>query len=809
MTDPATAPTIQLTLPRLSAGARFAHRYEILSVLGHGGMGDVYRVRDHELAEDVALKVLKPELAEVEGALERFRREVKLARRVTHPNVARTYDLGSFEGTRFLTMELIVGDALGKHVGKGKRPPLADSLRILAEVARGLAAAHAVGVVHRDLKPDNVMIDSMGVSHVERAPLDGRVVITDFGIARLAEGALLDQATRHRTHVGQTLGTPAYMAPEQLEGQELDGRADIYALGVLFFEMLTGELPFVGDSVYAVAAARLSGNPPDPRTRDATIPEGVARLALDAMARKREARPDAQGLLERVDAIRGVVLNVGVVGARAPVSRADSQLGVAATIEIASLPTQSVGPRTVAVAPFTAQDAATESFARDLTLALADASSKVRGVRVLSPGSVRKSMDEHVHQGALDASALGRAVNADVVVDGSLRVASGKARVRVRMVDVGKSTQLWAERFEGPLDDPFALEDALITAVSDALRARFTDTEGRRVPSDPIARELYERARVAYHKFGLPFVRQAIEILEDGHARFPDDAFIMSLLGAAITRVWQLTGGSDRAMLARAEEVSLRALAADSTIGETYNTIGLLRGSQGELRASVRAYQDALARSPLIAEAHLSLGRLLTETGHVEEGMRRFDVAIRLDPSSVWSYLDRARVYALLGDRKRAEAEFAKASTIGGPFAVVLILMRCAVWWNDKELLLAAAKTIEDAKTGGAFEAAPPLLRAYAAGVHLPQTQAIFDRLEASARAAPRHRVMMFQIACEHWAGMGSREEALVALERAAELPLVDLLWLDRCPTLDVLRADPRFALVRAIVAARAAELWT
>ena len=188
---------------------------------------------------------------------------MKLARKVTHPNVTRTFDLGSHDGTRFLTMELIVGDSLAQRV-RGGRLGLPEVLRIAHEIARGLAVAHAAMVIHRDLKPENIM----------RTP--DRIVITDFGIARLAD------SPGGTTRTGSAIGTPTYMAPEQLQGGEIDGRTDIYALGVMLFQLLTAELPFTGDTVYALAAARLTQPPPDPRTRDATIPEAVAKLVLDA-----------------------------------------------------------------------------------------------------------------------------------------------------------------------------------------------------------------------------------------------------------------------------------------------------------------------------------------------------------------------------------------------------------------------------------------------------------------------------------------------------------------------------------------------
>ena len=226
------------------AGTVLAGRYELLGLLGVGGMGAVYRAHDRELDEEVALKMLRPAFLASAGALARFRREVKIARRVTHRNVARTFDIGQDGTSRFLTMELIDGPSLGRRLEDGGALGVEEALRVAREICDGLEAAHAVGVVHRDLKPDNVLL------------ADDRVVVTDFGIARIDRG---DGGATGAAIVG----TPAYMAPEQVLGQPADARADLYALGLVLFEMLVGRRAFDGDTPLGVAAARLVEPPPD------------------------------------------------------------------------------------------------------------------------------------------------------------------------------------------------------------------------------------------------------------------------------------------------------------------------------------------------------------------------------------------------------------------------------------------------------------------------------------------------------------------------------------------------------------------
>ncbi|NUP10672.1 MAG: DUF2332 family protein [Polyangiaceae bacterium] len=265
---------------------RIAGRYEVISQLGRGGMGAVYRVRDLELDEVVAMKILHRSLVSSAEVLARFRNEVKLARRVTHRNVARTFDIGEHESSRFLTMELIEGESLAA-VLQSKGPfDIGRALAIARQMLEGMAAAHDAGIVHRDLKPENVSIET-----------GGRVVLMDFGIARTN---VIDDAS-HTT--GSAWGTPAYMAPEQVEGSPaIDARADIYAFGAVLYEMLTGRVAWAGSSAYVVAAARLTSPPPDARVHRADLSAPLADLVLQCMAREKEERfGDARAVLRALD----------------------------------------------------------------------------------------------------------------------------------------------------------------------------------------------------------------------------------------------------------------------------------------------------------------------------------------------------------------------------------------------------------------------------------------------------------------------------------------------------------------------------
>jgi serine/threonine-protein kinase len=251
-----------------------AGRYELLALLGVGGMGAVYRARDIELDELVAIKMLRRDLLAVSGMLERFRLEVKLARKVTSPHVARTFDIGEHGGDKFLTMELVDGESLASEIARVKTTSVARAISVASDICSGLAAAHGAGVIHRDLKPENVLIGH-----------DGSIKISDFGIATA-------QQSIHITN-GVT-GTPAYIAPEQVRAEhDIDGRADLYALGLMMYEMLTGELAWNGDSSYAIASARLLAPPLDVRKLRPEVPSALAELVLHCMAMNKTERPNA------------------------------------------------------------------------------------------------------------------------------------------------------------------------------------------------------------------------------------------------------------------------------------------------------------------------------------------------------------------------------------------------------------------------------------------------------------------------------------------------------------------------------------
>ncbi len=288
-------PTLANTAGRnglLAVGSRFAGRYDIQEVLGSGGMGVVYRAYDMEVGEAVAIKALRPELGGLDPTLlERFKQELRLARRITHRNVVRTYDLGEVDGVYYITMELVRGATVAALIREAGRLAVPATLTIGKQVCRALEVAHEEGIVHRDIKPQNLLVDPTGF-----------LKVMDFGIARLAERPV--GGDHPLTAAGVVVGTPQYMAPEQLFGDPVDGRADVYATGAVLFECVTGRPVFEAPSLVALLARHLNDAPPDPRAVNADVPEPLGRAILRALARKPDERwPGAREFLHALEQV--------------------------------------------------------------------------------------------------------------------------------------------------------------------------------------------------------------------------------------------------------------------------------------------------------------------------------------------------------------------------------------------------------------------------------------------------------------------------------------------------------------------------
>ena len=496
-TEPTASPT------------RLADRYTVLSLLGVGGMGSVYRVHDEALDEIVALKLLRRELVGDPRERARFRQEVKLARRVAHPNVARVFDLGEANGEVFLTMEYIEGTTLATRLNREAPLPVAEVATLGLALCAGLGAVHEAGIVHRDFKPDNVLLGR-----------DGRVALTDFGIARTPphEGALVQTQ-------GLIMGTPDYMAPEQVEdARDLDARTDIYAFGIVLFEMATGRRPFVASTPLATAIARLTQSAPDPGTVRPGLSRGLTALIVACLQRKRAERPaDIRAVADALEA-----LGTGQTLAMAPLTRPLAPTGptpLPAPVEAAH-----PGEKKVAVLPFRNLGAPEDAyFADGIADDISDTLAGLPGLRVRPRATVARAA-----AGVEDPLEVGRGLGVDVVVEGSVRRQMDTLRIQARLLCMANGFAVWAQRFEGSVASAFALSDEVTEGVAAALAVR---SHPARTPArDAQAMELYLRGRQAYHQFWREAAQTAVDLLAEAVARSPENTTILSAYAMALAR---------------------------------------------------------------------------------------------------------------------------------------------------------------------------------------------------------------------------------------------------------------------------------
>jgi serine/threonine-protein kinase len=757
----------------LSESELVAGRYRIVRFIGGGGMGRVYEVHDTELDERVALKVLKANIED--NAIERFRREVKLTRRIQHRNVARMFDIGEHEQEKFLTMELVDGEPLTRFIGRDPMPW--PKLRAIAEqICAGLAAAHAAGVVHRDLKPDNVLLER----DTERA------VITDFGIAR---GGDQDGSV---TQVGAVVGTPRYMAPEQLAGREVDARADLFSLGVMLFELATGTRPWPGDNAVAIAIAQATNAPASISTGSSEIPPAFVATVAACLRLDPAQRPTS------AEAIGAAIAsgNLDALDRDRPATRALRPSKPLLPKAIAQPATPTVAePTSIAVLPL--QCAPGDEYLADSLLEdITDGLSTTTGLRVRPAGIVRSLASP-------DPRELGRKLQVDHVAAGALRRTPTGLRLNVRLIGVAEGFQVWAHKINFSEGETLAVGESLVRDIAAALSTRATGSSTR--PTDPRAVELYLRARAEQRRFWSPHQSAAADLLEKAAEYAPTSGPILGAYAHATVLAWVLRGLPD--MAERARDALQRGLATGH--GEAYLASAQYHFNQGEFERGGRDLGIALLRAPMSAPAHELAGNILSEIEGQVAARHHFEIAVGLDPGRthvISSYL--TRLDALDGNYEAADRrieELVANSDVSVSQIGRIMEARLAGWRGRREQVVAAARNFTTRMGGGVEELTELITTGLATGnIDAERWAHAWLRYEGERDRPVRQQLMGIQLITEILVMIGKPDSALDTLETAARTGLMDLLWLDACPMFAPLSTNPRFRSVRAKVADRA-----
>ncbi len=546
----------------LKPGSRVG-TYEILSALGAGGMGEVYRARDHRLGRDIALKVLPAEVSADDGRLARFEREARTVAGLNHPNIVVLYGIEDDGRTRFLTMELVEGGSLEQSIEPGGLP-VPRVIELGGAMADALAAAHAKGVVHRDFKPANVMLT-----------LDGRVKVLDFGLAKPSgpdpEAGLSKLATEAapRSEVGTVVGTVPYMAPEQLRGEPVDARTDLFALGIVLYELATGKRPFTGRTHAEVGSAILRDTPRPLRALRPGLPGDLERIVGRCL--EKNPRERAQSALDVANELRQL---------RRELERGGS----------GGAPVRDAGRlASIAVLPFANRSASAddEYFCDGLADELLGVLSKIKGLRVTARTS------SFQFKGAKDdVSTIGRKLEVATLLEGSVRTAGNRIRVSVQLVNVADSSHLWSETYDRTLDDIFSVQDDIAHAVVKELRVLLL---GHGADSETSGEARAEVRAAAVGRGRNP----------EAHLLFLQGRYLYSRIANA-----DLVAGLE--MLRRAVTLEPDHALAWATLGQAYPWAagtGLMPPEEGMERGR-EAAQRALAIAPDLAEGHTALGRV-------------------------------------------------------------------------------------------------------------------------------------------------------------------------------------------------------
>jgi eukaryotic-like serine/threonine-protein kinase len=750
---PSTAPTL-----RVDGSARVAERYRVDRLLGVGGMGRVYEAFDEALGEPVALKVLRPELLDSEQALLRFRKEVKLARQVTHRNVARIYDIGEDAGQRFMTMELIDGSTLADLIERSAPLSVDEALRILEPICRGMAAAHEQGIVHRDLKPGNVMLER-----------GGRVVVTDFGLARRGEDG-------DRLTMGQVLGTPAYMAPEQVMATTVEPPADVYALGLILFEMLTGRRAWLGPSPVMVAAMRTMEDAPRLQVLRPELGAEVSDLVARCLSRDAEDRfSDAGALLQALEDLRGTTSSM----------RSPPSFGAATS-----------RTRTVAVLPFR-NLGGEESHTAAIGLAedLVDVLSMTDGLRVR-------------HGGSADVDPLqeGKRLGVDVVVSGSIRRRDDMLRLNVRVLGVEDGFQLWGNRFERPIREALELNDTVGEAVANAL-AMDGARSIRPALHDSRAADLYLELRevlnATYMARFSTAGRRMLKVLDEVAASKVQDPQLLAFWLVAKYQMDSLYGDPQ---VGPAEELKLqRVLAA----GASWPSAWVAKAAvdfyaHRRPGSAVLSLRRAIDLSPSHTDALTLLSFLLMEAGRAEAALEHSNRALWTEPSRPSVRVQTMQILGHLGRWEEVASLAESADAAHWNYQGGLAASRLS-WWAGEWLWRDPPRPLNDAGQEASVERIAEAI--FLRQVEFSGVEAALARLLEFASPNSRAQGFMRQIAAEAASYLGD-EQACVRLAREAVAHgIIDADWIPKNPLLGPVRALPEASELIETVRARAAPI--
>jgi serine/threonine-protein kinase len=739
-----------------SLRSALADRYRVDRELARGGMATVFLAEDLRHSRTVAIKVLRADLSGG-GLPERFLREIRIAARLVHSQIVPVHDSGECGGFLYFVMPYLDGESLRQRIDREGRLPLADAVRIGRSVAGALDYAHRSGVLHRDIKPENILLH------------EGEPVVADFGVARAVSAAFGQGRTV--SEPGIAIGTPAYMSPEQASADEdLDGRSDIYSLGCVVFETLTGRPPFAGTTPRQTMARHVVEAPPAVRTLRPDAPPSLEQALARALAKNPDDRFATAGEFGRA---------------------------LEATAPLATTPLAAVAParadrHAIAVLPFVnaSPDPDTDYFADGMTDELIDALTKVEGLHVASRTSAFAFKGKQT-----DVRTLGAQLGVAVVLEGTIRKAGPRLRITARLTDVRDGRHLWSQRYDRDMHDVFAVQDEIAQTIVTTLRATLLGELGdplpRRYTANLTAYNLYLKGRYSWNKRTAEGVADGVRYFEE--AIDQDEGYALAYTGLADCFALQLDyrGVPVAEGMQRAKEFALKAIALDDTLAEAHTSLGWVQFIYDwDWEAAGQAFRRALELNPRYATARQWFAWLLIAQGRVEEALAEGRLAFELDPASVsirrslgW-LMYYARQFDGAAEQLRRAVELNPTSEETHRILGLVRLQQGRLDEAEIEFREAIGLSTELAY------ARAGLAHVAACAGRTDEARAILAGLYAQAK---ERYVSPVAFATVHL-GLGEVDHAFAWIERAREERRGWLCYLKVEPLLDPIRQDPRFA---------------
>ncbi|MBI3005490.1 MAG: protein kinase [Ignavibacteriales bacterium] len=699
-------------------GQTISH-YKILEKLGEGGMGVVYKAQDSRLDRFVAVKFLPSHLSGSAENKARFLQEAKATAALNHPNILSVYDVGEHEDSMFLVLELVDGATLSAHIANlksGTGVPVKQAIEWLSQIARGLKVAHEKNIIHRDIKPHNIMVTS-----------SNQVKVMDFGLAKMTASSM--------TKTGSSLGTLSYMSPEQSRGEVADQRSDIWSLGVVFYEMLTADLPFKSEHEAGLLYLIVNEDPPIPSLMDRKIPHQIDALTSKMLAKSRSQR--YQNMDEVLRALEDTRRAIETVSSQPP------------TKAIAVLPFGNISP-----------DKESDYFSDGLTEELIINLSRLKDIRV-----VPRTTSMQYKGTQKEVKAIGRELGTRYILAGSVRKFQDNLRIAVELVDVEADAQLWAETYKGKLSDVFDIQEQVSKQIVDALMVKLTPKEQvvltKRPTLNAQAFDCNLRARDSLYRFTKHSIQIAIELFQKAieyDGRYADAYAGMSEAYAHLYQQFE----RKNEWLDKALESGLKALMYDSSLSEAYSALGLVYLYKKSHNEAVESSQKAIELNPSNHIAHWILGRTHLTTDHSKEAVEYFRKVVELSPDFYAAYGDLILCFDRLGEKEKMNEALKSA--------VEMFPRYLSLHPDDARAHIFFATTL----------------------VRLGRMDEAKVKASRAIELSPNDPLMFYNVAC-FYANVGDKSLALQSLKNAITSGYGFFEWIKRDPDLDSLRNEPEY----------------